>query len=111
MMPGQNVPNPEGYATMSKFNLTREIFNILAQVFQINLQPKKITEVPESFILFKDKKSPIYQLKIVPYLRGSGLVPPIRRNHLLASGLTPQKFPSEQVIIPLSTILDLLRGQ
>ena len=75
MMPGQNVPNPEGYATMSKFNLTREIFNILAQVFQINLQPKKITEVPESFILFKDKKSPIYQLKIDPYLRGSGLVP------------------------------------
>ena len=58
-MPGQNIPNPEGYATMSKFNLTREIFNILAQVFQINLQPKKITEVPESFILFKDKKRPI----------------------------------------------------
>ena len=69
MMPGQNVPNPEGYATMSKFNLTREIFNILAQVFQINLQPKKITEVPERFKLFKDKKSPIYQLKIVPYFK------------------------------------------
>ena len=41
MIPGQNVPNPEGYATMSKFNLTREIFNILAQVFPDKFTTKK----------------------------------------------------------------------
>ena len=93
MMPGQNVPNPEGYATMSKFNLTREIFNILAQVFPDKFTTKKITEVPESFKLFKDKKSPIYQLKIVPYFRGSGLVPPHKEESIIGFWPYTTKIP------------------
>ena len=72
---GQNVPNPEGYATMSEINLTREIFSELAQIFPERFITKDNTNIPESFKLFKDKKKPIYQVIIVPILRGSGLVP------------------------------------
>ena len=56
---GQNVPNPEGYATMSEINLTRDIFSNLAQFFPDKFITKDNTDVPESFKLFKDKKRPI----------------------------------------------------
>ena len=65
---GQSVPNPEGYATMSEINLTREIFSELALIFPERFITKDNTNVPESFKLFKDKKKPIYQLKIDPNL-------------------------------------------
>ena len=53
---GQNVPNPEGYATMSKFNLTREIFSILAQVFPDKFITKENTDVPKDLNFSKIKR-------------------------------------------------------
>ena len=108
---GQSIPNPEGYATTSEITLTREIFGDLAHNFPERFITKDNTNVPESFKLFKDKKKPIYQVIIVPILRGSGLVPSHKEESFIDLWLTPHKFLSVQVIIPLSTILDLLRGQ
>ena len=97
---GQNVPNPEGYATMSEINLTRDIFSNLAQIFPDKFITKDNTDVPESFKLFKDKKRPIYQLKIDPNLRGSWLVPSHKEESFIGFWPHTTKFPSEQVIYP-----------
>ena len=99
---GQNIPNPEGYATISEINLTRDIFSSLAQLFPDKFTTKDNTDVPESFKLFKNQRKTINLLKIDPNLKGSWLIPSHKEESSDTVGYWPPttKFPSEQVIYP-----------
>ena len=72
---GQSISNPEGFATVSEIQQTRDIFSSLAELFPNKFTSKDTTELPESFKQFKNHRKAINLLKIEPNLKGSWLIP------------------------------------